>query len=223
MAENSEDLDAVPKTVEHLIILGHPSNKSFDAAMARRYVETVEANHHVAVLRDLYALHFDPCLKEDERFSSGDRPLPADVSVELGLIERCDVITFVYPLWFGVPPAIIKGYLDRVFGAAFRLSDLKGDERTLFAGKHLAVLSTSAATKPWLDSQGMLTSLRQSFETYLKTVFGFSECSHYHAASIVDGLSHAEADRILFEVSEFTRSLCAETALSKRKSLKQRS
>lgn len=214
--DGMEKLNTVPKAVEHLVILGHPSNKSFNAAIARRYIETVEANYHVAVLRDLYALRFDPCLKEEERLASGDRPLPADVSVELDLIERCDVITFVYPLWFGVPPAIIKGYLDRVFGAAFRVSDLKSDQRTLFAGKRLAVLSTSAATMPWLDSQGMWMSLRQSFETYLKTVFNFSECSHYHAASIVDDLSHAETDRILFEVTEFTRNLCANAAKSKR-------
>lgn len=215
-SDGREGLKPVQKAVEHLVILGHPSNRSFDAAIARRYVETVEANHQVAVLRDLYAMHFDPCLKEEERFPSGDYTLPGDVALELSLIEKCDVVTFVYPLWFGVPPAIIKGYLDRVFGAAFRLSDLGGDERTLFAGKHLAVLSTSAATKPWLDSQGMWISLRQSFETYLKTVFGFSDCSHYHAASIVDGLSQANADQVLLKVAEFTRNLCANAAKSKR-------
>ena len=220
MAQHASDvkkeLKAAPKAVEHLVILGHPSTKSFNAAIARRYIDTVEADYQVAILRDLYALKFDPCLKEEERFATGDRPISADLSVELSLIQRCDVITFVYPLWFGVPPAIIKGYLDRVFGAAFRLGDLKGDGRAIFAKKRLAVLSTSAATMPWLDSQGMWISLRQSFETYLKTVFGFSESSHYHAASIVDGLSNAEADRILFEVSEFTRKLCANADKSKR-------
>ena len=208
------DRPSPPASVTHLIILGHPATESFNAAIAKRYVETVHTSHQKTVLRDLYALGFDPLLKESERFMSKDQPFSPDVEKELDMIRKCDVVTFIFPLWFGTPPAIIKGYVDRVFGAGFRLTDLATQNNDLFGGKRLAVVTTSASTLPWLESQGVLISLRQSFEQYLKAIFGFAKSYHYHADSLVDNLDQANADRILCEVAEFARSICAETSMS---------
>ena len=203
----------IRKVLSHLIVLGHPSPKSFNAAIAHQYEETVRANHQDVVFRDLYALGFDPLLKEPERTASASDEVAADVRIELDLIERCDVLTFVFPLWFGMPPAIIKGYVDRVLGAGFRTDDLGKEQDGVYRGKHLAVLTTSASTLPWLEEHGMWISLRQSFDQYMGTVFGFSRSGHYHADSIVDDLSSTAAKRILYEVNEFTRNICAVNAM----------
>ena len=219
-SRSDADRPSPTRSVSHLIILGHPATESFNAAIAKRYVETVHANHQETVLRDLYALGFDPLLKESERSISKDQPFSPDVENELDLIRKCDVVTFVYPLWFGTPPAIIKGYLDRVFGAGFRFTDLATRKNDLFGGKRLAVVTTSASTMPWLESQGMWISLRQSFEQYLKAVFGFAKNYHYHADAIVDDLGQAEAHRILYEVEAFARTICAEAAMSGRAHLR---
>ena len=210
------DRPSPTRSVSHLIILGHPAAESFNAAIAKRYVDTVHTNHQETVLRDLYALGFDPLLKDSERFMRKGQPFSPDVEQELDLIRKCDVVTFIYPLWFGTPPAIIKGYVDRVFGAGFRFTDLATQKNDLFRGKRLAVVTTSASTLPWLESQGMWISLRQSFEQYLKAVFGFAKNYHYHADSIVDDLDQADADRILYEVDAFARTICAEAAMSAR-------
>ena len=207
---------SLSRSVSHLIILGHPATESFNAAIAKRYVETVHTNYQETVFRDLYLLGFDPLLKESERFMSKDQPFSPDVEKELDLIRECDVVTFIYPLWFGTPPAIIKGYIDRVFGAGFRSTDLARQKNALFRKKQLVVVTTSASTLPWLESQGMWVSLTQSFEEYLTAVFGFEKNHHYHADSIVDDLHEADADRILYEVDAFARTICAEAAMSGR-------
>lgn len=75
------------KALSHLIVLGHPSPKSFNAAIAHRYEETVRANYQDVVLRDLYALGFDPLLMEPERTASETDRIAADVKIELDLIE----------------------------------------------------------------------------------------------------------------------------------------
>jgi len=196
----------------HLVVLGHPSPNSFNAAIAGRYVETVHANYQEAVLRDLYALGFDPLLKEAERASNGADGASSDIQVELNLLKQCDLLAFVYPLWFGMPPAIIKGYIDRVLGAGFRVDDLDHSASGVLRGKRLAVITTSGSRRTWLEEHGMWVSLRQSFDEYLKTVFGFSRCDHYHADSIVDNLGASDAERILFEVGEFARGVCASAA-----------
>ena len=201
------------KAVSHLVVLGHPGPNSFNAAIARQYVETVLTNHQNVILRDLYALGFDPLLKEPERTATTTDAVAADVRIELDLIEQCNVLTFVFPLWFGMPPAVIKGYVDRVLGAGFKSDGIGSAKDGAFQGKRLAVLTTSASTLPWLEAHGMWISLRQSFDHYMGTVFGFSASGHYHAASIVDDLSPAAAQQVLYEVNEFTRDICAKSAM----------
>lgn len=196
-------------TLSHLVVLGHPSPESFNAALANVYIETVTSRHHSAELRDLYALDFDPLLKEDERTANDARGVPEDARRELDLAKKSDVIVFVYPLWFGAPPAIVKGYLDRVFGAASRESDFYTPGKNPFAGKRLVVISTSGASLPWLEGQGVWVSLRQSFDQYLKSVVGFAHCDHYHADGIVDGLGQSHAARVFFEVTQFADKICA--------------
>ena len=197
----------------HLIILGHPSPDSFNAAVANRYTETVRASNQEADVRDLYALGFDPLLTEAERKPGEANAPPDEVRSELDLVVKSDVLCFVYPLWFGMPPAMIKGYIDRTLGAGFRRDDLEQTHEGHLHGKRLVVLTTSASTLPWLEEQGMWISLRQSFDLYLKTIFGFSHSDHYHADAIVDDLNPNYAERILFEVGEFARKICADEAM----------
>ena len=198
----------------HLVVLGHPSPDSFNAALARCYVEKAQSVHHGVMLRDLYALGFDPLLREAERLPDGARNVSDDIVTEVELLRQCDVLTFVYPLWFGMPPAIIKGYIDRVLGAGFRIDKLMNPNERLMQGKRLAVITSSGSRLTWLEEHGMWVSLRQSFDEYLKTVFGFTCCDHYHADAIGDDLGGPDADRLLFEVEEFAGSVCAGAAMA---------
>lgn len=197
----------------HLLILGHPDQGSFNHAVAARYVEIAQSNYQTVDVRDLYAMGFDPLLKDIERPQRRPGICGPDVRHEIDLIERSDVITFVYPLWFGTPPAIIKGYIDRVFGAAFLLSDLKRERKFgSFVGKPLCLFTSSASTGQWLDEQGIMSSLQQSFGRYLESVFRFSNGYYFHADSVVDDMSEALAEQHLFDVGEKARLICAEAA-----------
>ena len=202
--------------VRHLLILGHPCSESFTHAVAARYAETARSNYQVVEVRDLYALGFNPLLSDIERPQRRPGLSSPDVRHEIELVERSHVITFVYPLWFGTPPAIVKGYIDRVFGAAFLLSDLKEErERGSFTGKQLCLFTSSASTSQWLDEQGIMTSLHQSFGRYLAAIFSFSNTHFFHASSVADGMSAALAGQHLFDVGEKARLICAEAAAAR--------
>ena len=127
------------------------------------------------MLRDLYAIGFDPVLRDSERpGAAGFAPAP-DVAAELALIRDSNVIVLVYPIWFGMPPAIIKGYIDRVLGAGLLARDIKsGEGHGPLEGKRLVILSSSASTMPWLEEHGQWASLRQAFDTYLTTIFAMA-------------------------------------------------
>lgn len=202
--------------VRHLLILGHPNPGSFTHAVAARYAEIARSYYQAVDVRDLYAMGFDPLLKDIERPQRRPGISSPDVRHEIDLIERSDVITFAYPLWFGTPPAIIKGYIDRVFGAAFLLSDLRRERRFgSFVGKPLCLFTSSASTGQWLDEQGIMSSLQQSFGRYLASIFCFSSTHYFHAASVVDDMSAALAERHLFGVGEKARLVCAEAAAAR--------
>ncbi|WP_423141135.1 NAD(P)H-dependent oxidoreductase [Parablastomonas sp. CN1-191] len=199
--------------VKHALIVSHPEPDSFTMAVAAHYAETVRRYGHEVVLRDLYRLPFNPVLTAHDRRERGpDAALATDVSVELAAIAGADVFVLVYPVWFGGPPAMIKGYVDRIFGARFTFDQHGMTRHPLFAGKRLVSLTTSASLAAWLDEQGALTSLRNLFETYLRTVFGFSATSHLHLDGVVPGLPPREYRMLLKQVDDCAFHVMADIA-----------
>jgi NAD(P)H dehydrogenase (quinone) len=197
-------------TPHHVVVLGHPAPGSFNHAIAERYCETVRACDQYANLRDLYELGFDPRLYADHRPGRDTNTTSGDVAGEMGSLRNADAIVFVYPIWFGMPPAMIKGYVDRVLGHALTPKDITKHLPDCFLeGRHFATISTSATTLPWLDQQGQLESLKTTFDHYLLQVFGMIDAGHTHFAGIVEGLAKAEGEEILAAVEAKAREICA--------------
>ena len=111
-----------------LVIHAHPVETSFNAALARKVVDTLTAGGHEVDLCDLYAEGFQPVLTRDERLGYHDTTTnraPVDAYVER--VRRAEALVLVFPVWnFGFP-AILKGFFDRVFlpGVSFALVDGK--------------------------------------------------------------------------------------------------
>ena len=200
----------------HAVILCHPDPDSFNAAVAKRYCETVRENGQTAVLRDLYQIGFDPVLHSDERPQTKDIVFSADVAAEIAEIRSADVFVLIYPIWFGTPPAMLKGYVERVFGAGFDHRAIREQKpHSFMAGKHLLSLSSSGNSIQWLEGQGAWLSLRNVFDSYLATAFSMASNEHIHFSNIVDGLAQRWIDEELYRVIEIARKTCA--ALSARR------
>jgi NAD(P)H dehydrogenase (quinone) len=187
------------RPLKHAIIACHPAEDSFTLALARRYAEAVEAYGHPALVRDLYRIGFDPVLKDAERHG---RPHD-DIAAEWDVIGEPDVFVLVYPIWFGAPPAMMKGYIDRVFGAGrTRGATDEGSETSRLAGKHLVSLTLSGAMRAWLNERGVLGSLRNVFDRYLADVFALAETHHYHFDGVQPGLPEKDYRFQLAEVEQ---------------------
>jgi NAD(P)H dehydrogenase (quinone) len=198
--------------IRHLVILGHPHPDGFSGSVARAYCEAVRDCGQEATLRDLYALGFDPLLSTDEIPDDGIPAQPhADLEEELALLRAADIIVLVYPIWFGMPPAIIKGYVDRVLGAGFTPTDIKqGAPHPMLAGKRLALFTSSASTRPWLEEMGQWRALHRAFDTYLQTVFALRDGGHVHFDAIVPDLKEWFFRQNLAEVRQAARQHAAE-------------
>ena len=95
-----------------LVVLAHPDPNSFNHAIARAVLrELKEADHEVS-FHDLYAEHFDPILTIDELAS--DASISNEISSHCKELTLADGIIVIHPNWWGQPPAILKGWVDRV-------------------------------------------------------------------------------------------------------------
>ena len=113
--------------MRHLVIAAHPSTRSFNHAVVEAYTsELIERGHRVEC-RDLYAASFNPVLSARDLAAVARGKLAKDIKVEQAAIRRADVLTFISPLWWSGFPAMLKGYLDRVFCAGFAYV-IKGED-----------------------------------------------------------------------------------------------
>jgi putative NADPH-quinone reductase len=123
-----------------LSIVAHPSANSFSHAMAVAAHRVLESQGYQLAVHDLYAEGFDPVQPTGE---SGNT-VSAHELVELhcGQLARADLILVFHPNWWGQPPAILKGWIDRVF----RLNTAYGyAEGTGYEGVPLGLLKARCA------------------------------------------------------------------------------
>ena len=174
--------------MKHALIVAHPSKDSFAMAMAHAYAGAATAKGDAVVLRDLYRMEFDPCLHADELpWARGSKPR-GDVLAERKLLAGVDVFAFVYPFWFNAPPAILKGYVDRVFGTGFGYEATSSGNKPLLGGKRLVSVTSSGAPKHWVEETGALDAERKLFDEHIAAVCGMSVIDHLHFGRIAPGI-----------------------------------
>ncbi|HKQ45794.1 MAG TPA: NAD(P)H-dependent oxidoreductase [Rhizomicrobium sp.] len=187
--------------VKHAIIITHPKARSFTVSVADAYAKACEALGHGTVIRDLYRIGFDPCLKPGEMpFAGSFQPEP-DVIAERTLLKDCDVFAFFYPLWLNTPPAIAKGYLERVFGFGFAYGGDGHSYNPLLTGRKLINFSSSGAPTAWIKQTGALSAIQTLFDSYFAELCGLTALQHVHFGSITPGASEFYIQTKLNEVA----------------------
>lgn len=189
--------------MRHLIIAAHPSAKSFNHAVVETYVAALADRKHRVECRDLYAINFNPVMSARDLAAVGHGRAAKDIRDEQAAIRRADVLTFVSPLWWSGIPAMLKGYLDRVFSAGFAYVIKQGEYLPGLAGKKGVIITTSAASKAELKSGGTLRALRTIYDEGLMQFTGMELVQHLYLDAIEAGMSRAEGERRLAEVRRF--------------------
>ncbi len=106
-----------------LTVLGHPDPNSFNHAIASVVCQSLRDNGHNIIFHDLYAEKFDPILTKEE--IPADGYIPESIARHCAELQSADGIVIVHPNWWGQPPAVMKGWIDRVFrpGIAYRFEE----------------------------------------------------------------------------------------------------
>lgn len=129
-----------------MCVLAHPKEQSFNRVILAKVLETISPKGHEAYIWDLYGLKFDPVLT----FSEIQRGFSLDPLVQKAYkqAQEADCFVFIHPIWWGNMPAILKGFIDRVFRSGVAYDFIKNDKGEIikevpFKGKKALVFLTS--------------------------------------------------------------------------------
>ena len=176
------------------VILAHPDRSSFNHAIAQTVVEQLEKNRHGVFFHDLYDEDFDPLLPGKE--IAEDAPLPRVIREHCEEIGEAEGIIIVHPNWWGQPPAILKGWIDRVIRPGIAYEFQEGDSgegipKGLLRAKAAIVLNTSN-TEPERERSAFGDPLQAIWKN---CVFGLCGVNVFHRRTFSTVITSTQAQR----------------------------
>ncbi|HLO03457.1 MAG TPA: NAD(P)H-dependent oxidoreductase, partial [Symbiobacteriaceae bacterium] len=162
-----------------LIVLAHPEPKSFSHAMKDVAVKTFQEQGHAVQVSDLYAMQFNPLLDRhdfgleanpdyfkpqfEQMQAAANQSFAADVAAEQEKLRWADLVIFQFPLWWASIPAILKGWIDRVFAMGFAYGGGKWYDNGVFRGKRAMLAFTTGGPAQMFTPTGRSGDLNTLF------------------------------------------------------------
>ena len=196
--------------MKHAVIVAHPNISSFTMTVAKAYCEAVGQIGHDVLLRDLYRMNFAPCLDAVEIPKPGGFSPGPDVVAERELLATTNVFAFVYPLWMNAQPAMMKGYIDRVFGMGFGYAMGRGGNVPLLKSRKMISFTSSGAPTDWIKSTGAWSAIQKLFDEHFAAVCGLELIDHIHFGGVTSGIRSDVVEGFVVKVREAVRRLGGE-------------
>lgn len=139
------------------------------------------------VVRDLYQLNFNPVLSGNDFTQFLQGKIPADIQKEQEFIRQADVLIFVYPVWWFHMPAVLKGYIDRIFSRGFAYDVVDGTIKGLLAGKRVYIINTTGGEQEAYAQFGYQNAIKTSVDAGIFSFCGMTVALHkyFHAVPTV--------------------------------------
>jgi NAD(P)H dehydrogenase (quinone) len=174
--------------MRHLVIVAHPRLNSLTMRLAHAYVEELASRGHQHTLHDLYRMEFDPVLTNAEIEQPRSPATPPEVLQAQQDVQAAEAITVIYPLWWLSMPAILKGYIDRVFARGVAYESRQGQVHALLTGKKCVLVTLSGAPLALLAGTGRWDAVKMLQDTHVFRAVGFDVLEHLHFDHIEPGL-----------------------------------
>ncbi len=208
-------------------VLAHPEPWSFNAHLVRCGATALEGEGWTVSVSDLYAMGFDPCeraehfadraaparfdVQAEQRHASENGSLPKAVSEELALMDLADLLILQYPMWWHLPPAMLKGWFDRVLAYGATYTSKRRFESGRFVGKR-AMLSvtvgTSRSTYEFDGRSGDIDLLLRPVNFRLAYV-GYEVLAPYVAYGVEGGLRYSDPAAVEDRLRAVAANFCS--------------
>lgn len=182
-----------------LIIDGHPNENSFCASLSKSYAKGAQDSKFELQTISLRNLKFDLNLREGYRKIQELEPDLIDAQLK---IKWCEHLVFVYPIWWGSMPALVKGFLDRCWLPGFAFKYHKNDPfwDRLLEGRSARIIVTSDA--PYFYN--LLFYFNAPYLVMKKTILAFCGFKPVRVTAIgsVKNLTEEKRSKVLAEIEK---------------------
>jgi len=193
--------------MKHLVVYAHPYSKSFGKAIVETIEKEILSKGSEVRVRDLNELDFDSVLKGSDLLNLQSGNYAADIVLEQEHIKWADIITFVYPVWWAGMPAILKGYVDRVFANGFAFTYGENGPIGLLKGKRALLFSTTGFPSNIYEQIGMHKSMQQTSDEAIFNFCGIEVIQHLFFGGIPTS-SENDREEYLNEVAKVIQENC---------------
>lgn len=154
-----------------LIVLAHPEPASFNAALAERMRAALGAAGHRVTVSDLCAQGFNPAAgrhdfttvadpdsfhyQSEQALAAREGGFAPEIAREQQRVADADLLILQFPLWWGGPPAILKGWFERVLAYGFAYVDGRRFDSGVFKGRRALLSVTAGGTEERLGADGV--------------------------------------------------------------------
>lgn len=166
--------------MNQLIIIAHPRKDSFNYTILKSLTEMFEKKGDKVKVRDLYKIHFKPVLGFEELKYTKEGKICPDIAVEQNYIEWADDLTIIYPLWWNAFPAILKGYIDRVFTNGFAYKVTTEGPEGLLKGKRVRLITSAGMDEKSLKKSNVFESLKVTQDEGVFKFCGMEVTGHHY-------------------------------------------
>lgn len=169
--------------MRYLIIYAHPNPKSFNHAIREIVEDKLRKDNGQFDVRDLYEIKFNPVLSGSDFVAFKQGQAPPDIEREQEYVKNADTLIFIYPIWWFGMPAILKGYIDRVFSYGFAYAADEKGLAGLLSDKKVIVFNTTGGSEKDYAQRGYKDALKKTTEIGTLQVCGMKVILHkyFHA------------------------------------------
>jgi len=170
--------------MKYLVVYAHPNPKSFNHAILETILGELKKVEKEFKVRDLYKIGFNPVLSTKDLSATEKGAVPKDIKKEQDYISKADTLIFIFPIWWSSMPAILKGYIDRVFSLKFAYDITADGVKGLLQGKKAFLISTTGASKEDNEKMNAFKMMNMSMDMAIFQFSGMKVIGHKYFSSV---------------------------------------
>ncbi|GAA4710668.1 NAD(P)H-dependent oxidoreductase [Brevibacillus fulvus] len=165
------------------IVFAHPGDSSFNHEILRTVIDACQEKQIETNVRDLYKLKFSPVFDEHDMQAVERGTAAPEILTEQELITEADLLVMIYPVWWWSQPAILKGYIDRVFVDNFAFRYTQAGPVGLLSGKKAIVITTTRESDKEMEQSGMASVIKKQIADGILGFIGY-DVQHKNFAAV---------------------------------------
>ncbi|MBI5583118.1 MAG: NAD(P)H-dependent oxidoreductase [Deltaproteobacteria bacterium] len=168
-----------------LVVYAHPYPESFNHAVLDKFIQGLQSKGHEVEILDLYALGFNPVLSAADLAALQQGQVPADIAAHQERVTRAEGLAFIFPIWWSSMPALLKGWIDRVFSLGFAYAFREEGPVGLLKHRKAVLITTCGGDQVFFDQSGIQKAIQLTVDLGVLAFTGIAKVHHEFFYNVV--------------------------------------